>query len=486
MTLALPIIIAIASPLTSASDYVFAPPALTNRIQGILIGDAQSYGAMRYEDMAFLSEAYAEREALGVYNTQSDADFLARATNESYKVLSSPLISYPSLPTGHAVDDYLAPGVEPATHAVKIRSSAEGSFSWETNEVYRDEFRLSTNRYERPPLVISQSLTNGTLDVWTNLFSGSFASNIVERSGVVTNTVTIEDFCTTNGQVITVAESEMYQRQLLDDDFLLYSHRTISNRLELVRAIRMSVPVTALKTYTNNNATTSFYRNWDGRVTSTNSHSTSTGYSCEFFYSKTSEDEQELVDGEWKSTEGYPYNGSDYTSTVTEPDGYFVARTTRPTKLKVTYKTDTPRVSKANAFAFVTVTYHHRKESSASTADGAGRHYLEITNLTGMAMVPHGVVYRQNSEDQGIDFEVTISKSVYAQAAELTNVPFIQAMYTPDLPPVATPEWYMDGDSRRSSGKSQFASVTMSAYAELYLIIHINPTTKLPNWSEYQ
>lgn len=51
-------------PQDSASKYYFTTPVASNLIQGVVIGDPPAYRAMRYEDVAWLAEAEAEREAL--------------------------------------------------------------------------------------------------------------------------------------------------------------------------------------------------------------------------------------------------------------------------------------------------------------------------------------------------------------------------------------------------------------------------------------
>lgn len=53
-----------ASPLASTNDYVFTRVTRPELIRGVVMGDGGDYRAMRYEDLAFLIEAWREREAL--------------------------------------------------------------------------------------------------------------------------------------------------------------------------------------------------------------------------------------------------------------------------------------------------------------------------------------------------------------------------------------------------------------------------------------
>ncbi len=51
-------------PQTSASDYIFTVPRLTNHIHGVLVDTTNHYGVIRSEDVDWLLEAWAERSRI--------------------------------------------------------------------------------------------------------------------------------------------------------------------------------------------------------------------------------------------------------------------------------------------------------------------------------------------------------------------------------------------------------------------------------------
>lgn len=51
-------------PQTSAADYIFSRPVLTNHIKGVLVDTTDAYRVIRSEDVDWIKEAWAEREAI--------------------------------------------------------------------------------------------------------------------------------------------------------------------------------------------------------------------------------------------------------------------------------------------------------------------------------------------------------------------------------------------------------------------------------------
>lgn len=145
-------------PQQTVSDYIFTAPILTNNIQGKVIDPAEPYGVIRSEDVDWIHEALAERSSLLA------GDFVPRrpGTGERINVANSwiaPIGWVDSPDAWLDADASLLSGGRLATYTVIPDF---------TNIVNRSTY---TNAVTNAFSVITMSITNGTVSVWTNKWS---------------------------------------------------------------------------------------------------------------------------------------------------------------------------------------------------------------------------------------------------------------------------------------------------------------------------
>ena len=147
-------------PQQTVSDYIFTSPILTNNIQGKVIDPAEPYGVIRSEDVDWIHEALAERYSL------LSGDFVPRrpGTGARINVANSwiaPIGWVDSPDAWLDADASLLSGGRLATYTVIPDF---------TNIVNRTTY---TNAVTNAFSVITMSITNGTVSVWTNKWSAS-------------------------------------------------------------------------------------------------------------------------------------------------------------------------------------------------------------------------------------------------------------------------------------------------------------------------
>lgn len=159
-------------PQSSAADYIFTIPTLTNHIRGIVVDvdSTNAYRVIRSEDADWIREALAERSALlrggvGVVR-RSDVGPIVRRGD------------VPALPSdyGYGNQSSWLYGGAPLLDGVRLYDDPPL-----TTNVY--PYVTYTNGYTNAVSYITQPMTNGTVSVFTN-------SWIHHRLYPVTNTVT--------------------------------------------------------------------------------------------------------------------------------------------------------------------------------------------------------------------------------------------------------------------------------------------------------
>ena len=159
-------------PQSSAADYIFTIPTLTNHIRGIVVDvdSTNAYRVIRSEDADWIREALAERSALLLGSVggvqRSDVVPIVRRGD------------VPALPSdyGYGNQSSWLYGGAPLLDGVRLYDDLP-----QTTNVY--PYVTYTNGYTNAVSYITQPMTNGTVSVFTN-------SWIHHRLYPVTNTVT--------------------------------------------------------------------------------------------------------------------------------------------------------------------------------------------------------------------------------------------------------------------------------------------------------
>ena len=477
--LSLHLLLAAFSPLPTAGDYIFTRPA-TNLIRGVVFGDdGLGLGTMRYEDVAFLAEAVKEREIL-LRDSISSNEFMliVESARTNYCVEIDRDTFYPVAYAGRALS---------STNAI-----SEDARLWETNAWETEVFGWRTNIYLNATNTIEQVMTNGTVDVWTN-FPAAHSSNIVERTGWATNFIPDYSFdclCLKTGVVLTVDGTPEYLKSRGGTFNGFYSRSTLSNAYALVRATRLSLPRSSSSSSRSpTNATVygySIYR--DERIDDPARKTSSLDYSATVSYGHYNNDSQTKVDGEWKSEEGYPEDYHDGFGEATVPDSLAIDATLGVDDFVVTYKADTPRINYAYAFAVASLSWERSTSAFCSDPEGS-RPVTEGTNKLATVVIPlESKATRSTPKNGLLTFQVTVPTQIFKNAAGIGDVPFLERTYQPNLPPLpGQPKWVIsdDGESRTISSNQQAQEIFFCTLG-IYLILELNPKTKLSNWIEYE
>ena len=154
-------------PQSSAADYIFTIPMLTNHIRGVVIDvdSTNAYRVIRSEDADWVREALAERNAI-----------LAGSVNATSNNVG-PIVRRGDIPNGLAFSgNSWLDGGAPLLDGVRLYDDFP-----QTTNVYAHV--TYTNGYTNAVSYITQPMTNGTVSVFTNSWSQA-------RFYPVTNTVT--------------------------------------------------------------------------------------------------------------------------------------------------------------------------------------------------------------------------------------------------------------------------------------------------------
>ncbi len=141
---------AVVVPQTSAADYIFTAPRLTNHIHGVLIDTTNAYGVIRSEDVDWLREAFAERESIL-------SGHLPQPRRISLGV--GPTVKREDAPRRRIETEWLD-GDAPLLAGCRFYSDA--AFT----NVYEQTYY--TNGVSNAFSVIEMPMTNGTTSVYTN------------------------------------------------------------------------------------------------------------------------------------------------------------------------------------------------------------------------------------------------------------------------------------------------------------------------------
>lgn len=483
MICAIAIILAAASPLLTGDDYIFTHPGRTNLISGTVMGDEPVQGhpmTMRYEDIAFLNEAVAERAFLfDATKTSNDLERVATSTNTVFDVPYISGVSFPEFPADLALasEDDISTGPRVISAENYLVTTIEVASVWSD---------WSTNAYTHATNFITQVMTNGTTDVWTNFWSSSFASNRLDRQISETNVLDFADLCMKTN-VISLSMSGWIRELMGREGQLklrgLYSKSQITNLYAAVRACRLSLPHDGSVYYSSKaNATRSHsVASEDGSYSQTENVTRQYPYIF-LTRSENTEDRQYKSGDEWVQYPGYPRNSFSKNYDRTVPNS-IVAYARPRDQYVLTFKTDTPRISGAYAFANINVGYSRRIYSSRSTADGEVIDVDESKYENGNVMVPIGEATIGRDEDDRVAIVVNVPTDVYKTAADSSGVTFVRPDHEPELPPTKGPAaWYETGNERVLSTHKSVIEEFSSGEPNIWLILKFRPKTTLSDW----
>lgn len=454
------LLLAVASPLQTADDYVFTKPAFSNAIKGVVMGETGDYGTIRYEDIAFLNEAFTELDLTRWSGLTSNSFVNEVEYERSNSIPKSVEIKKGSSHVYFNPDPFLFNAEDISTHPRMVLL---------TNQVEKFLFSASTNLYAMSANTIEQVMTNGTVNVWTNSWPNRpFSSNTVVRTSR-TNTISLADFCM-NDHVVTFHDIEKsYRANNLNGP---YSISKITNLYAIAKAMRHSVPEEAAEIPPPLNATQSYY--YKGVLDYTSSI-TSTVYSVDSIKSHNFGHEQKWDDDSkaWEDIGNYDRTSS--YRTLTFPNNLDIKAIASYPDIYTTLGTSTPRISNAQAFALVTTDYQILK-----TADASGHDDVEVrTNLSSQVMIPLGNCERTSPINEKLTFEISVPLNIYKTAAEFSSIPFLEKEHVPDLLPAMTPEWRNGGYETRYKSSSEHSEERLYSDFEIYLILELNPKTDL-------
>lgn len=244
---------------SSAADYIFTIPTLTNHIRGVVVDvdSTNAYRVIRSEDADWIREALAERRALLLGSVggvqRSDVVPIVRRGD------------VPALPSdyGYGNQSSWLYGGAPLLDGVRLYDDLP-----QTTNVY--PYVTYTNGYTNAVSYITQPMTNGTVSVFTN-------SWIHHRLYPVTNTVTNVhqwvslDFCHgVDGVPFPVYSNNTRFAQLTGSEpwIRFPSLRAIANAREVLRGTVRLADVDFIAT---NEATRVLLQQYDNLPVTTNS-----------------------------------------------------------------------------------------------------------------------------------------------------------------------------------------------------------------------
>ena len=175
-------------PQSSAADYVFIRPHLTNHIQGVL-ADASSpsnaYRVIRSEDVDWLLEAFAERTCIMGGSTNGTA------YGVGHRVVARdiPSGSFWNGPKRGGDNAWLDPDT-PLLSGMRLYGGGKAITNVVVTPVY-------TNAVTNAISVITMPMTNGTVSVFTNRWTAYSAEKMLYRNETTTNVfyLTALDYC---------------------------------------------------------------------------------------------------------------------------------------------------------------------------------------------------------------------------------------------------------------------------------------------------
>lgn len=488
------------SPLATADDFAFTRPALTNNIHGIVCGDTTNcYGTLRYEDEAWLNEAYAERSYLASTHLRTTNEWhdiqQNLKTNPAAAFKPTPYIFRP--PVFEDVELFLDPNLQPISTPKKIDNL--------TNTYEALEWVMPTNEYHSATNYIKQTMTNGMENVWTNL-PATYVSNVVKSvyyigrdinglivtngqevadwNRVTTNVVTLYDMLFPTN-VVTLADTRQYAELTKTRGGLnyWYSKYLITNLYAITRFARRTTPMTINAIYPQTNATEYIRSSSDESTANT---ATASSISAEFSHEIRFQDRETRYGDDWVKDDGYPTNRIWNFGYYVKPGNLRLKLLTNIPYEVSRFKYDRSRISCAEVFLQIESTHTRTARSAYTNNEGWGYMTNTTSHSFGSALVPVGKA-TPTSPTNGVEtLEINIAPSVLINGCQVAGVPSFDQGYVPPLPEAGNPTWYEDGNSRvRETDQYCYEQLGIVIY-RIIAILHLNPKTKLSNWSEYE
>ena len=472
------------SPLSSADDYVFAMPTLTNNVKGLVMGDSGDYGNVRYEDVAFLREAFAERVAIasGSINTNDLERARTNRTVRTPEIQNSILILSDDVMTSEPSD----------STRIMLRA---GEDDYPTNRFVYFTFSVTNKPAVAVTNYVTQVMTNGTVDVWTNVTWYAASNGLVTVATAHTNLVGITDFCARDfilrpGQSAATNEPPA----LPSSCNILYGHpfrrAQVTNAFAVARRVRRSVPKSASILPARGNALSS-HASWNeqGDNPTTVTTNTSSLYSVLIYqtYSSGESQKRASTDDEWEVDEP-PYEIEYGSNDAAVPYHLRGRIAVNVPDLLATYRAASPRIPSADVYAHVYATCTHVERASHTVEGDPAWVYNVNTNWSehGEAMVPLGTFERSPDPTNGlITLDGEIDHEIYASIAGMTGVTFYDADSRPSLPPAGAAQMHTSEDGlSRFKGVSISAQHSLSVFISIYAILNMSPKTTLEGWNE--
>lgn len=470
---------AIDSPYSTIDDFAFTRPLFTNLIKGVVMGDfSNSYSTVRYEDMAFLEEAFRERAISTVQMSHESFTNMVSATNST---LTSAIIQSPR---SYLIETMLDPDLVLSDKPRVIYSTAN-DINNTTNLIVKIKMpNLLTNDFDHIEF-ITQQMKSGETDIFTNKFSEAFKSNIYDwaRTSFTTNYFDFIDFCTT-GVVSYISDNPYVKSNLLlnppPTTPLLMSKKAIQNRFELMRLSNRPSPIQGSAELENIVSDSIVKQNDENPVHWTHTNNVYRVYvNCNKSYFRR----------QFKTDEGWVEDGdpSESSGSINDSDIPDLSQVTVNTWLPfdvLRYKLNSrTRFDYVDVYSSADIEYFKLAHSWHSTPEGSTTDTYIDTNYTATVVFPCG---RYENFEATTNDMMTVKINLSNQYQEICSLSGIDYL-TPDssaaLPKVGTPEWKGDDEQRiMETYQTISEGLNIKPSGTAYLFFHLTPKSTLPGW----
>lgn len=486
------------SPLATASDYVYAKPAISNAIKGVIMSQSGDYSTMRYEDIAFLREALAERNFLFGGSTNVYLTYLSHpyyAGEYAFNGTESPLssvrdFSYNGMAKGLSPKSSLLqnPCVVPADSSNAFDIARFNMFPGGLGNLGDNAFTnatVSTVAFSNSAVTVS--VTNSVEGVSNYLWRASRYLDLNPRDYCVIppgcivypGTAEISPFFD-GGNTTPFSQRDLWSYLVWGP----YTQKALTGLYSIVAALKHSLPVYANLDYDKATSVTARYYDYpDMSPYETVSTSSVVGVTYEI----------QAYHGEsvyYRIDHENPSRNTGY------DDHYKSSAETSVSESPLEIVTGIPGVTpggtntsafvyQAFGFAYVSCDYLATERSEwSNSGTNANSSVSSRTNATVRAMVPLGELSISSATNH-LTFTSTQSLSDICKIAwSVTGLPELKAYKSfPDLPPYPSPGWRWENDTGTSV--EQIVNLDANEYFSMilenfYVIYSIAPKSAIP------
>jgi hypothetical protein len=477
-------------PQTDASLYYFSRPNLPSNIIGVVVGSPLEYSAMRSEDIAWLNEAIAEREALkerswtGLRQSVSlvptfgnwplsDSNRFARwtaalvitngtaATNiicgynyvtnfgsgaDTAEIVAFRLVEGGGLSNPHGdVDGYIDPNDDLLVSSARVVRPTDGAVT----NIWTEQAAATNVLWTNAMSIVRMQMTNGTESVWTNSWQA-----------VVTN---VTDVAVTNVRARSYFDYVFASNSVPGYGAMLPGGGWFRGPYRAAAATNFYAWLEGMTRLAGDASCTNVMRldryEWsnaaDPRVVTNaaSAHPIRFAYSSSHSEIKSSSGTTTWLDG----AETYPE----------PPSGLFSFAT--PWYTNAVFAGGINRVSGAQIFAIATL--EHVDSASTYDPDGESQQYSATTNETVVIPLGPGILVERGAHGL-VEFELSVSwREIYETALDVAGFAVPQRGWYPNLRfPVPDPGEYSSSSS---------ASFTTTCSLSFVAIVDFVPWTNM-------